>query len=66
MTTLAETREPRLPGVVLRLLAACWMKPPFVISTTNVLASAMDALIWSLYEMPAPPAVSTRIRALAW
>ena len=31
---------------------ACWMKPPFVISTTNVLASAIDALIWSLYEMP--------------
>ena len=48
VTTLAETREPMLPGVVLRLLAACWMKPPFVISTTNVLASAMDALIWSL------------------
>ena len=36
------------------------------ISTTNVLASAIEALIWSLYELPALPAVSTRMSTLAW
>ena len=34
VTTPAETRELMFYGVVLRLLAACWTKPPFVSSTT--------------------------------
>ncbi len=65
VTTPAETRELMVNCVVFSLTAACWMKPPFVISTTNVLASAIDALIWSLYDDPAVPAVSTRRSALA-
>ena len=66
VTVPAETRELMLNGVVFSFVAACWMKPPFEISTTNVLASAIDALIWSLYELPAFAVVSTRISTLAW
>jgi hypothetical protein len=66
VTTPAVTRELMLYGVVFSDFAACCTKPPFVSSTTNVLASAIEAVIWSLNDVPALLAVSTRMSALAW